>query len=262
MQEVTVIIPVYNNESIIESLKSKISFLNDNFLQIIIVDDCSQDNVFLSLSKFINEKKLVNVEIYKNKKNMGPSYSRNVGLRLAKGEYIAFLDSDDEWHPQKIDIQIKAMQKYNVKISGTVHKVISYNELNAEKKINYSENNVPYIDIKWPKILFVSPFATPSVVIHRDIKDYLFDEALRYSEDYDLWKIQLPLTFTFKHDYISNEKTLSTNLKEMQRGVEIGFKKLLDIEGIGFGNKILIVFAVLFSKIKYLRRVLFFIFKP
>ena len=72
MQEVTVIIPVYNNESIIESLKSKISFLNDNFLQIIIVDDCSQDNVFLSLSKFINEKKLVNVEIYKNKKNMGP----------------------------------------------------------------------------------------------------------------------------------------------------------------------------------------------
>ena len=271
MQEVTVIIPVYNNESIIESLKSKISFLNDNFSQIVIVDDCSQDNVFLNLSKFISEKKLVNVEIYKNEKNMGPSYSRNVGLRLAKGEYIAFLDSDDEWHPQKIDIQVEAMQKYNVKISGTVHKVISYDELDDEKKINYSEDNVPYIDIKWPKILFISPFATPSVVIHRDIKGYLFDDALRYSEDYDLWKritykhkgikIQLPLTFTFKHDYISNEKTLSTNLKEMQRGVEVGFKKLLDIEGIGFGNKILIVFAILFSKIKYLRRVLFFIFK-
>ena len=181
------------------------------------------------------------------------------------------MDSDDEWHPQKIDIQVEAMQKYNVKISGTVHKVISYDELDDEKKINYSEDNVPYIDIKWPKILFISPFATPSVVIHRDIKGYLFDDALRYSEDYDLWKritykhkgikIQLPLTFTFKHDYISNEKTLSTNLKEMQRGVEVGFKKLLDIEGIGFGNKILIVFAILFSKIKYLRRVLFFIFK-
>lgn len=267
MKNYTVVIPVYNNIEILEDLKYKILNIYMNCLEIIIIDDYSQDLTFFKLDEFICNNKLKNVKIYKNYKNMGPSYSRNIGIKKAKAEYIAFLDSDDEWHPQKISIQINMMEKFNFKISGTQHKVIKIEELSKEKLIDYEKyDRIPYSIVKWPKILFVSPFATPSIVLHKSLKNYLFDETIRYSEDYNLWKkitykhkalkIELPLTYTFKHDFISNSNSLSSNLKEMQLGVEISFKKLLKSKDITLLYKLFLVVGLYFSKIKYLRRFL------
>lgn len=267
MKNLSVIIPVYNNENILDNIQNKISYLSNYFIQIIIVDDCSLDNTFLELNNFIKRNNLTNIEIYRNNQNMGPSYSRNVGLKKATGEYIAFLDSDDDWHPQKINIQVKMMEKFDVKISGTQHKVISFKELRDEKSIDYQNIEIVHFSIvKWPKILFVSPFATPSVVIHNSLKEYLFDETIRYSEDYNLWKritykhraikIQLPLTYTFKHDYISEVNSLSSNLKRMQLGVDKSFKKLINSKEIAFVDKLFLLCGLYFSKVKYLRRLL------
>lgn len=267
MKNLTIIIPVYNNIDILESLKNKTLLLSNKYTQTIIIDDCSRDNTYLELYNFIQNNNLVNVEIYRNNQNMGPSYSRNIGIEKALGEYIAFLDSDDDWHPQKIEIQIEMMQKFDFKISGTQHKIIKYEELNNEKSINYKMlENIPFYIVKWPKILFVSPFATPSVVMHKSLKKYLFDETIRYSEDYNLWKritykhraikIQLPLTYTFKHDYISESNSLSSNLKKMQLGIENSFKKLIISKEIVLVDKLFLVGGFYFSKIKYLRRLL------
>ncbi len=267
MENLSVIIPVYNNENILDNIQNKISYLSNHFIQIIIVDDCSLDNTFLELNNFIKRNNLTNIEIYKNNQNMGPSYSRNIGLKKASSDYIAFLDSDDDWHPQKIKIQIEMMKKFDFKISGTQHKVISFKELSDEKSIDYQNiETVPFSIVKWPKILFISPFATPSVIIHKSLKEYLFDETIRYSEDYNLWKrityknkaikIELPLTFTFKHDYISESNSLSSNLKKMQLGVEESFEKLLQSKEIKWIDKFLLFMGLYFSKIKYLRRVL------
>ena len=267
MENLSVIIPVYNNENILDNIQNKISYLSNHFIQIIIVDDCSLDNTFLELNNFIKRNNLTNIEIYKNNQNMGPSYSRNIGLKKASSDYIAFLDSDDDWHPQKIKIQIEMMKKFDFKISGTQHKVIQIKELDNEQLIDYRKlESIPYSIIEWPKILFVSPFATPSVVIHKSLKEYLFDETIRYSEDYNLWKritykhkaikIQLPLTYTFKHDYISEGNSLSSNLNKMQLGIEDSFKKLLQSKEMCFIDKLFLVGGLYFSKIKYLRRLL------
>jgi glycosyltransferase involved in cell wall biosynthesis len=266
LKDLTVIIPVYNNMNIINNLIQKISFLSQYYNQIIIIDDCSTDSTYLELHECININNLRNVELIKNDNNKGPSFSRNLGIKKSTSEYIAFLDSDDDWHPQKIEIQIKMMKKYDVLICGSVHKVISESELKYEKLIDYgSSKNIIISYVSWPKILFISPFATPSVVIHKSIKNYLFDENIRYSEDYNLWKrityknkaikIQLPLTYTFKHDYISQGDSLSSNLKKMQMGVEQSFQKLLESDEISFVDKGLVVVALIFSKIKYIRRV-------
>ena len=159
------------------------------------------------------------------------------------------------------------MKKFDFKISGTQHKVIKCEELNNEQSTDYQMlENIPFSIVKWPKILFVSPFATPSVVIHKSLKKYLFDETIRYSEDYNLWKritykhkaikIELPLTYTFKHDYISESNSLSSNLKKMQLGVEQSFKKLIISKEIALSDKLFLVSGLYFSKIKYLRRLL------
>jgi hypothetical protein len=150
---------------------------------------------------------------------------------------LAFLDSDDDWHPQKIEIQIALMEKHNKLISGTAHKIISRDLLSKEKAIIYDIDKISIKTISWPKILFVTPFATPSVVIHSSLKDYLFYESIRYSEDYNLWKrityshvalkLDVPLTFTFKHDFISHKGTLSGNLRKMQQGNNSSFPRQL-----------------------------------
>jgi len=267
LKSLTIIIPVYNNIDILENIKNKIHFMSINYTQTIIIDDCSQDNTDLELNNFIQDKNLVNVEIYRNNINMGSSYSRNIGILKAEGDYIAFLDSDDDWHPQKIEIQIEMMQKFDFKISGTQHKIIKHEELHYEQSIDYKIiENISFSIIKWPKILFVSPFATPSVVMHKSLKKYLFDETIRYSEDYNLWKritykhkaikIELPLTYTFKHDYISDGNSLSSNLNKMQLGVEESFNKLIISKEIAFVDKLFLVFGLFFSKIKYARRLL------
>lgn len=264
--KLTVVIPVYNNEEIYDELKEKILKVSENG-EVIIIDDCSIDNTFSRLSKFIEDEDLSQVKIYKNSKNMGPSFSRNVGIKKARGKYIAFLDSDDDWHPQKIQLQLQLMEQYDVKICGTMHKVISRDDLKQENSIDYLKfKDISLKEIKWPGILFVTPFATPSVIIEKSLKNYLFDETMKYAEDYNMWKritykhkaikILEPLTYTFKHDYISNDSCLSSNLKKMQDGVNESFIKLMKEKDIGPLYKILILLALFFSNIKYIRRLI------
>lgn len=265
MNNITIIIPLYNNKTIINKIFTKIKNIFDVENEIILIDDCSSDDTYNLLKEFINKNSLNNIILLQNEKNMGPSYTRNRGLKMAKGEYIAFLDSDDDWHLQKLDLQINLMKKLDVKISGTLHKVLSHDKLLEEQQKKYSLDKLNYIDISWPKILFVSPFATPSVIIHNSLKNFLFDENIRYSEDYNLWKritykhkaikILLPLTYTFKHDYISDGSSLSSNLYKMQLGVHNSFIKLLHDREINLKDRLLILIAISFSWVKYIKRV-------
>jgi len=262
---VSIIIPCYNSAITIQrALESVINQTYTDF-EIIIVDDGSTDNTKDVIAAFFKDLSLKYTYIYQQ--NSGPSVARNRGIKNASGEYIAFLDSDDDWHPQKIMLQIALMKELNIKISGTNHKIISQKDLEIEKAIDYqNRQSMPYAKIFWPRILFKSPFATPSVVIHKSLKHYLFDENMKYSEDYNLWKrityqykaikILLPLTYTFKHDYLSDNNSLSTNLKLMQQGVENSFVSLLKNIDIAIYDKFLIIVALLFSKFKYLRRIL------
>lgn len=267
LKNVTVIIPVYNDVDILPYLKPCISDLNSKYVQVIIVDDCSDDCSYFELNSFVKENCLLNTKVFRNDVNRGVSYSRNMGIKKSIGEYIAFLDSDDDWHPQKIDIQIDMMKKFDIKICGTSHQALSREGLDIKKSFDYKKlNNIPFAYVKWPKILFVTPFSTPSVIIHHSLKIYLFDEMFRYAEDYNLWKrityrnkaikILLPLTYTFKHDYNSDVHSLSSDLKAMQLGVEKSFMKILTMDDFSIFYKAFVFIALYFSKLKYIRRLM------
>ena len=112
---VSIVMPSYNTAQYIED--SIRSILNQSYTnwELIIIDDCSTDNTDNVVSQF-NDKR---INYYKNEKNSGAAVSRNKALVKAKGKWIAFLDSDDLWMPDKLEKQIAFMERNNYHFSYT-----------------------------------------------------------------------------------------------------------------------------------------------
>ena len=107
---VSVVMPAYNCEAtILESINSVIRQTYSKF-ELIIVDDGSKDNTYKVLKRF---KDFPNIIIIRSKINYGISITRNIAISKARGQYIAFLDSDDTWHEDKLKIQVNLMKNNN-----------------------------------------------------------------------------------------------------------------------------------------------------
>merc|ERR1712086_533633 len=101
----SVIIPVYNSQDTIElALKSVLAQTQGRF-EIILINDGSSDATKAIIESFVIHNKAHKILVY-NRENFGVSISRNFGLKKASGSLIAFLDSDDAWHPEKIAKQL------------------------------------------------------------------------------------------------------------------------------------------------------------
>ncbi len=113
---VSIIMPSYNTGKFIkESIESVLAQSYQNW-ELIIVDDCSTDNTDEVVSFFADEPR---IRYLKNETNSGAAVSRNRALREARGRWIAFLDSDDIWYPEKLEKQIEFMKENNYSFSYT-----------------------------------------------------------------------------------------------------------------------------------------------
>ena len=120
---VSIIMPSYNTASFIEETIQ--SVLNQTYTnwELIIVDDCSTDNT----NEVVDTIKDCRIHYLKNEKNSGAAISRNKALREAKGQWIAYLDSDDLWMPEKLEKQIKFMEE-----NGYVFSYTNYEEIDVD----------------------------------------------------------------------------------------------------------------------------------
>lgn len=106
---VSVIMPAYNSgKYIVDSVETVIKQSFTNW-ELIIIDDCSTDNTFELLQPYI--EKWQNIRYYRLAKHSGVAAARTAGSSKVKGEYIAFLDSDDLWHPDKLKVQLNCLIK-------------------------------------------------------------------------------------------------------------------------------------------------------
>ena len=125
---VSIIMPSFNTASFIaESIESVQAQSYTNW-ELIIVDDCSTDNTDEVVKPYLSVQR---IRYLKNEKNSGAAVSRNRALREAKGRWIAFLDSDDLWMPDKLEKQIQFMEKNGYHFSYT-----SYAEIDVDGKRN------------------------------------------------------------------------------------------------------------------------------
>ena len=106
---VSIITPLFNSATFIEETIESVISQTYNDWEMIIIDDCSNDGS-LEIVKDIAKDDL-RIRLISLKNNLGPSNARNEGIKQACGRYIAFLDSDDLWHKDKLEKQIKFMQK-------------------------------------------------------------------------------------------------------------------------------------------------------
>lgn len=114
---VSIIMPSWNTDRFIaETIQSVLDQTYTNW-ELLIVDDCSTDNTDVVVSSFKDDR----IQYFHNKKNSGAALTRNKALREARGEWIAFLDSDDLWSPEKLEHQLKFMKENDYSFSfGTV----------------------------------------------------------------------------------------------------------------------------------------------
>ncbi len=120
--------PSYNTaEYIAQSIESVIAQTYSNW-ELIIVDDCSTDNTDEVIKKYLSDERIT---YFKNERNSGAAVSRNKALREAKGRWIAFLDSDDLWLPEKLEKQVNFMKRNDYHFSYT-----NYSEIDESGQKN------------------------------------------------------------------------------------------------------------------------------
>lgn len=181
---VSVVIPAYNASGTIRRAVDSVLAQTRRDLEIIVVDDGSGDNLQDVVSSMTGPVELI------RQPNSGAGAARNTGVRQARGEFIAFLDADDFWHPRKLELQLAAFRKRpETSLCWTHLQRLPETQVRAGYQI-------PEIDLPDPHYtgdfatFFSSPYVgTPSVMIpvarFRQLGG--FREDLKSAEDIDLW---------------------------------------------------------------------------
>jgi glycosyltransferase involved in cell wall biosynthesis len=253
---ISVVIPMYNAAlTIFNTLESvRNQEFDGNNIEIIIVNDGSTDNSSDLVAKYQNEHKELNIRII-DKTNGGVASARNAGIKAANGEFIALLDSDDEWLPNKLKIIMPYFSNTEIDCIGSSRngQILKCGFKTIKELIRIYPHDLVY---RW------NP-QTSSVVFRKSIveKIGLYNESMKYAEDGEYWlriayhcgffviSDSLVITGGGKHDY--GDSGLSGNLKAMH----IGELKAIDSAyNMGAITSFAYCFARSFASLKYLKR--------
>ena len=204
---VSIVMPSYNTAKYISDSIKSVQAQTYNNWELIIVDDCSTDNSLDVIQSFNDPR----IRILQNEKNSGAAISRNYALREATGRWIAFLDSDDTWAPEKLERQIKFMESNNYAFTFTDYRIC----LNGEW--------LPYVNtgpnvVTKKRMYDYCYFSTITVMYEREKIGLIQIADLRKNNDYAMWlkaiekskAYRLPECLSF---YIKHEGSISSGNK-------------------------------------------------
>lgn len=193
----SVVIPMYNAQrTIIATVQS---CLQQSLppKEIILVDDCSTDDSVALVNRTFGAK----VILIQQPKNAGPAAARNAGWDKATGDFVAFLDSDDQWHPEKLQFCARALQQADTDLLWHYYQT---GALPAYTNVVPTLRNTSFFGLLW-----LNPISTSCVVFRRNLS-LRFNETMYYCEDYEL---------VLRHTYAHHTALLPLYLTELDRPV-------------------------------------------
>lgn len=175
--QVSVVVPVHNGASYIgRALDSALEQAVP--LEIIIIDDASTDDLMDVLEPYLQRPE---IQLIRNRHNLGVAESRNKGVRSASGKYIAFLDCDDWWEPEKLAKQLKLLEETGCVLCATGRRLATPEGRQTDRIIGVKEK------LSYRDLLVQNPVNCSSVVVRRDVAaafPMVHDEC---HEDYIMW---------------------------------------------------------------------------
>jgi glycosyltransferase involved in cell wall biosynthesis len=260
---ISVVIPCYQHVRVLG--RAIASVINQTVLplEIIVVVDGPSDEIKYFLNSQSLEVQNFLETIYLTK-NVGAGEARNIGWDRAKGDFIAFLDADDAWHPNKLEIQYEFMQANpDILITGHRHRIENHDP-------NWSSYALQLPEVKKVfsllRLLIVNPIITPSVMISKKCRQR-FCSNFRFMEDYQLWlaivanggnlvRLNSELACIFKPAFGSSG--LSSHLWQMEKGE---LRTYCSIAKENVLVALLLPGLLIYSLIKFLRRLVIISFR-
>lgn len=180
---VSVIMPAYNAESTL--MRAMLSVIHQTFTnwELLIIDDASTDNT-LSIAKEISAED-TRINVVSSRFNQGAAASRNKGVQLCKGTYVAFIDSDDVWYPEKLEKQVELMAKTGADLCYTAYAIVNL----AGDKVR-ADYRIPE-HTSYEALLCENVIGCSTVLLSAALARSHPFAANFYHEDYSLWLVLL-----------------------------------------------------------------------
>jgi len=253
---VSVVVPCFRCGATIGRAVASIASQTQKPAEVLLVDDASGDETSSSLQQLVSGYPgWVKVLVLAH--NQGPSAARNAGWEAATQPYVAFLDADDSWHPEKIRIQYRFMHDNpDIDISG--HRCL---RVRPDEALPQVPDEVTITRISVPDLVFGTRLSTPTIMLKRQIP-FRFEANKRYAEDVHLWRqvactssrlvrIESPLAYMHKAPY--GGSGLSAELWPMEKGDLSSLFSLYKAKHISW---MLLALGSTFSFVKYLKRIM------
>jgi len=252
---VSVVVPCYRCADSIRRAVASVVGQTVRPMQLILVDDASGDGTLEVLHALRLELGPDWVQVIALAENRGPSGARNAGWNAATGEYVAFLDADDAWHPQKLERQYRFMSAHpDIAVSGHAARRLSPGEPLDRPALDAGHSRIGR-----SALLLSNRFITPSVMVRREVQ-FRFNPDRHHMEDHLLWmqmacaglqiaRLNAELAYTFKAPF--GDAGLSGETWAMELGELANYRQLHREGGIGLP---LLACLIAYSGMKYARR--------